>query len=194
MGVLVGRGRSFVDSLVTWGIIPGMPDDSGLNAEDPVFRAGLSTRHPAADDGLPAVTRLAAYGVVVRDGRMLLCHVAPGYQGEGLWTLPGGGLDFGEAPEAGAVREVEEETGLVAEISGPPAIHSDTGVWVRRSGAVRYHHVRFVYPMAVVGGDERLEVDGSTDAFDWVPLETVAELRLGDLVSRVLEGGREAEG
>ena len=25
---------SFVDSLVTWGIIPGMPDDSGLHAED----------------------------------------------------------------------------------------------------------------------------------------------------------------
>jgi hypothetical protein len=54
------QGRSFVDSLVTWGIIPGMPDDSGLRAEDLVFRAGLSTRHAADDDGLPAATRLAA--------------------------------------------------------------------------------------------------------------------------------------
>jgi 8-oxo-dGTP diphosphatase len=167
-----------------------MPHDSGLHDDDHVFEAGESTRHGGGGD-LPWVTRLAAYGVVVRDGRLLLCRVAPGNQGEGLWTLPGGGLDFGEAPEDGAVREVEEETGLIAEITGPPVIHSDTGVWVRRSGSVRYHHVRFVYPMSVVGGEERLEVDGSTDAFDWVPLDTVTELPLGDLVARALQARRE---
>ena len=157
------QGRSFVDSLVTWGIIPGMPDDSGLHAEDLVFRAGLSTRH-GGDADLPQVTRLAAYGVIVRDGRMLLCRVAAGNLGEGLWTLPGGGLDFGEAPDAGALREVEEETGLLAEIRGAPVIHSDTGIWHRRAGSVRYHHVRFVYPMAVVGGEERLEVGREAEA------------------------------
>lgn len=148
-----------------------MPADSGLGEP--------------ADAHLPEVARLAAYGVIVRDGRILLCRVAAGNLGEGLWTLPGGGLDFGEAPEAGVVREVEEETGLVAEITGAPA-HSDTGVWHRRAGSVRYHHVRFAYPMAVTGGEERLEVDGSTDAFDWVPLVAVADLDLGDLVPRAL--------
>lgn len=29
-----------------------------------------------------------------------------------VWVLPGGGLDAGETPEEGVVREVEEETGL----------------------------------------------------------------------------------
>jgi hypothetical protein len=49
--------------------------------------------------------------------------------------------------------------------------------------------------MRVTGGDERLEVDGSTDAFDWVVLERVRELPLGDLVPRVLEGlGRTGRG
>ena len=135
---------------------------------------------------LPRETRLAAYGVIVWDGRILLCRVGPGNLGEGLWTLPGGGLDFGETPEAGAIREVEEETGLIAEISGPPVIHSDTGTWDRRSGSVSYHHVRFVFPMTVVGGEERLEVEGSTDAFEWVPVATVRDRPLGDLVDRVL--------
>lgn len=141
---------------------------------------------PGIADDLPRVTRLAAYGVIVRDGRILLCRVGPGNLGEGLWTLPGGGLDFGESPAAGAIREVEEETGLRGEITGPPVIHSDSGTWERRSGAVSYHHVRFVYPMTVVRGAERLEVDGSTDAFDWVPIVEVPSWPIGDLVERVL--------
>jgi len=135
---------------------------------------------------LPQVTRLAAYGVIWRDGRMLLCHVSPGNLGEGLWTLPGGGLDFGEAPEAGAVREVEEETGLVGRITGPPVIHSDAGTWTGRSRDVRYHHIRFVYPMEIVGGEERVEVGGSTDDFGWFSRDEAAAVPLGDLVERVL--------
>ena len=145
-----------------------------------------ASSNPGPAAGLPQVTRLAAYGVIVRDGSILLCRVAPGNLGEGLWTLPGGGLDFGEAPIDGAVREVEEETGLLAAIAGPPVIHSDSGVWDRRSGPVSYHHVRFVFPMRVVGGEERLEVDGSTDAFEWVPLADVPSRSLGDLVERAL--------
>ena len=140
------------------------------------------------DDDLPQVTRLAAYGVIVDEGRILLCRVSPGNLGVGLWVLPGGGLDFGESPEAGVVREVEEETGLVAEITGPPVIHSDSGVWERRSSTVRFHHLRFVYPMRVIGGEERLEVGGSTDAFEWVALDALDGRPLGDLVDRVLEG------
>ena len=172
-----------------------MPDDSVLREGEAVLGSGESAHRGTDAGGLPRVTRLAAYGVIVRDGRLLLCHVSPGNQGAGLWTLPGGGLDFGESPEAGVVREVEEETGLIAEITGPAAIHSDAGNWVRPSGDVRYHHVRFVYPMRVTGGEERLEVDGSTDAFEWVVLERVRELPLGDLVPRVLEGlGRTGRG
>jgi 8-oxo-dGTP diphosphatase len=164
-----------VASLVTHGIIPGMPPESAVPA-------------PGSDDDLPRVTRLAAYGVIVRDGRLLLCRVAPGNLGEGLWTLPGGGLDFGESPEDGAIREVEEETGLIARIDGPPVIHSDGGTWERRSGTVRYHHVRFVFPMSVVGGDERLEIDGSTDAFEWVALSELDGRPVGDLVTRAVAG------
>lgn len=35
--------------------------------------------------------------------------------GEGSWTMPGGGMDFGEDPEITACREVEEETGVIVE-------------------------------------------------------------------------------
>src|SRR5581483_95454 len=54
----------------------------------------------------------AAGGVVVRDGRVLLVH-RPQYDD---WTLPKGKLEEGESWEAGALREVAEETGLDCEL------------------------------------------------------------------------------
>jgi ADP-ribose pyrophosphatase YjhB (NUDIX family) len=149
--------------------------------------------HPEPDqppDGLPRLTRLAAYGVLCRGGRVLLCRVAPGYLGTGIWTLPGGGLEFGEGPEEAVVREVDEETGFAARITGQPRILSDTGVWPFPTGSVSYHHVRFVYPMEIVGGAERREVSGSTDEVAWFTPDEVDELerdgRLGDLVRPAL--------
>jgi ADP-ribose pyrophosphatase YjhB (NUDIX family) len=104
----------------------------------------------------------------------------------GLWTLPGGGIEFGEAPEAAAVREVEEETGLHARIDGIPSIHSDTGQWPFSAGPVSYHTIRFIYPMEVVGGTERPEVGGSTDQFGWFTPSEIETLRLADIVERAL--------
>lgn len=51
---------------------------------------------------------LAAGGVVVRNGRVVLIH-RPKYDD---WSFPKGKLDPGESFEDAALREVEEETGL----------------------------------------------------------------------------------
>ena len=58
---------------------------------------------------------LAAGGVVVRKGRVLLVH-RPAYDD---WSFPKGKLDRGESSPAAAVREVEEETGLRIRIGMP---------------------------------------------------------------------------
>jgi ADP-ribose pyrophosphatase YjhB (NUDIX family) len=138
---------------------------------------------PMAD--LPNVTRLAAYAIVQRDGRYLLCRIAPGFPGAGRWTLPGGGLDFGEDPAAGVLRELEEETGLLGRISGPVRVLSETGLW-RRDGPVNFHHVRFVYPVEIFGGEERVEVDGSSDAFGWFSRDQIAGLDRVGLLDEAL--------
>ena len=160
-----------------------MPDRTE-NAELASIRA---ERGFAVDeDGSIRVTRLAAYGLIRRDGRVLLCRTSPGNLGVGMWTLPGGGMNFGEAPEAGALREVEEETGLVGRITGAPTILSDTGLWPIVEPAIPYHQVRFVYPMEVVGGEERVEVGGSTDAFEWIGEGDLGTVRIVPLVALAL--------
>ncbi|HJZ91904.1 MAG TPA: NUDIX hydrolase [Gemmataceae bacterium] len=59
--------------------------------------------------------RLVGGGVVVdARGRVLVCYSDFAYQG---WHFPKGGLDEGESSLAGAIREVEEESGGV--IAGP---------------------------------------------------------------------------
>lgn len=56
--------------------------------------------------------------VVVNDSRLLL---VPHYQtdvGAVQWNVPGGKVEFGESLAAAALREFQEETGLMAEVTG----------------------------------------------------------------------------
>jgi 8-oxo-dGTP pyrophosphatase MutT (NUDIX family) len=56
----------------------------------------------------------SAGAVVVRrlQGRWWLAAIRPGGKPEGVWALPKGNIGRGEDPEATALREVTEETGL----------------------------------------------------------------------------------
>jgi 8-oxo-dGTP diphosphatase len=52
----------------------------------------------------------AVYGIVFSEDKTQVLLVKR--RDIPVWVLPGGGLDPGESPEVGAVREVEEETGF----------------------------------------------------------------------------------
>ena len=60
--------------------------------------------------------RLGASACVWRDGRVLLIERAK--PPVGLWSLPGGHVEFGETARAAALRELREETGVAAELTG----------------------------------------------------------------------------
>jgi 8-oxo-dGTP diphosphatase len=66
---------------------------------------------------LPRRPLLAASLACFRDGKVLIARRgrAPN---RGLWSLPGGGVEFGETAADGALREFFEETGAEAEIVG----------------------------------------------------------------------------
>ncbi|WP_196501781.1 NUDIX domain-containing protein [Aestuariivirga litoralis] len=58
---------------------------------------------------------LAASAAIFRGGEVLLVQRGNAV-GLGLWSLPGGKVEFGERAKAAAAREVREETGVIVEL------------------------------------------------------------------------------
>ncbi|MET4783634.1 NUDIX hydrolase [Glaciihabitans sp. UYNi722] len=121
--------------------------------------------------------RVAAYGVIIDDGRMLLAHWSE--NGKSSWTLPGGGIDPGEDPADAARREILEETGFMAQLDGLIGVDSRVIPASARfvSGAPPLHALRIVYAARVVSGELQNEANGSTDRAAWFDLAAVASLK-----------------
>lgn len=131
-------------------------------------------------------TRVAAYAVCHDDeGRVLLCHISPSVGVGDVWTLPGGGLDFGEPPEVAVLRELAEETGYIGELEG--LIGVSDRVFRDMDGAERLHAIRILYRVRIVGGELRDEPDGSTDTCRWIKPREARRLRLGELARHALD-------
>jgi 8-oxo-dGTP diphosphatase len=136
---------------------------------------------PAVEEPLPARgrTRLGSYSLCLDDaGRILLARLSAVEVEYGAWTLPGGGVDFGEHPDAAAHRELEEETGLTGEIEGVAGIFSHVYPSSRFAGGADLHFLGVIYRVRITGGVLRDEVDGTTDTCAWFGPDELADLRL----------------
>jgi 8-oxo-dGTP diphosphatase len=130
-------------------------------------------------------TRVAAYALCTDGDAILLSRIAPGATAasDGMWTLPGGGVDFGEHPRDTALRELAEETGLVGEIVELAGVDSWAGHFVHPDDGVptEFHAIRIIYRARITGGELRVEVGGSSDACAWVRRDDLASLALVEL-------------
>ena len=139
----------------------------------PLVHEALADHHPFR------LQRIAAYAVIVRDERILLTRISPRGHHAGEWTLPGGGIDHGEPPAQALAREVREECGVDCEVGALLDVHDLHFAGTAPSGRHEdYHgiHLIFAGTVAPDAEPEVVEVDGTTDAVDWVPL---ADVRAG---------------
>jgi len=127
-------------------------------------------------------TRIGAYALCVdADDRILLCRIAPGYPVAGRWSLPGGGVEFGEDPSHAVLRELDEETGLAGRLDGVLGIWSRLVPGTETQSGDELHVVGIVYRVHADPADLRIEVGGSTDAAAWFTRDELAGLDIGDL-------------
>jgi uncharacterized protein (TIGR00730 family) len=110
---------------------------------------------------------VGASAVVVRDGQVLL-GLRRGTHGPGTWSFPGGKVDAGEAPEQAVVRELEEETGLVAATVSQIAWTDDVFV---ESGL---QYVTLHYLVEATGKPQRREPD-KFDGWSWHPWDDLPQ-------------------
>ena len=127
-------------------------------------------------------TRVGGYALSVDDReRILLSRLSAIEVDVGAWTLPGGGVEFGEHPDATVIRELAEETGLVGEIEEVAGVFSHV---YRRSRAAEgrdFHFLGILYHVRIVGCELRDEVNGTTDRAGWFTHGELADLRLVEI-------------
>jgi 8-oxo-dGTP pyrophosphatase MutT (NUDIX family) len=108
----------------------------------------------------------SAGGVVIRKlrGEWVFAAIRPAGKKPGLWALPKGNIGPGEKPDATALREVEEETGVQARL-------------VTKLGDVRYVYTwageRIFYLLRYSRGrlgDIEPEMRVEVDEARWLPL------------------------
>lgn len=91
-------------------------------------------------------------------------------QGQLKWSLPKGHIEPGETAEEAAVREVEEETGIVSQVV---SALGTIDFWFT-SDRRRIHKTVHHFLLQATGGSLSA-TDIEVDAVEWVPLDEVAD-------------------
>ena len=90
-------------------------------------------------------------------------------RGRTLWSLPKGHIEVGETPEAAALREVEEETGIVSKITRSLGV---IDFWFMADGK-RIHKTVHNFLFSEIRGDLTPQIS-EVDVVDWFPLDEIA--------------------
>jgi len=122
--------------------------------------------------------RVAARGIIVRDGQLLVQYYR---DGDERWsTTPGGGIDKGERLDVGLVREIEEELGIKVSV-GPlryvRELRGATRVKLMGGLSPDFHQLEHFFEITSFEGEPTIgeHTDAYAAEFAWVPLAKLAE-------------------
>jgi len=143
----------------------------------------------AARTKLPTELQVSAGGVVYRKKsagvEIAIIKVGPIIR----WQLPKGIVDEGETPEQAALREVREETGLVAKIEAPLEKIEYWYVSGGKTGRVRYHKFVHFYLMKYRSGNTDDHDEEVLEA-RWVPIVDAIRMLSFESERKLLEKAR----
>jgi ADP-ribose pyrophosphatase YjhB (NUDIX family) len=115
------------------------------------------------------------------DDRLLLVRHAD----SGLWGLVGGAVEVDERPDEAAVRETQEETGLLVELTRLVTALGGPGFRVRYPNGDQTAYVTIVYEARPVGGVERADGDEVLE-LGWFRRDDLLAIDLGAIALATL--------
>lgn len=117
----------------------------------------------------PKHPRVGVCVAVMKNGEVLVGK-RKGSHGAGSWGFPGGHLEHGESPEACAVREVAEETGLVIRALMAAGFTNDF-----YPDYDDKHYVTLFYFAEIESGTLEIKEPNKCEEWKWVPWNKLAE-------------------
>lgn len=101
--------------------------------------------------------------VIIRDGDNVLLMKRQNSHGHGTWSVPGGHLEFGESPHECAIREAEEEVGvLISDLT----FRTITNDIFEQEGK---HYVTIWMEGSYLSGEARVNSAREMSAVGWFP-------------------------
>jgi 8-oxo-dGTP diphosphatase len=144
------------------------PQRLSLPFPDTALTASIPPSHP----------QLAVSAAIFRDGRILLVRRARA-PARGVYSLPGGRVEFGEALHTALTREINEETALRVELVGLAGwreILPGTG-----GGG---HYLIMSFAARWTAGEPRL--NDELDDFKWLAPDALGDLEVTDGLGEIL--------
>ncbi|MBN1646084.1 NUDIX hydrolase [Candidatus Woesearchaeota archaeon] len=124
--------------------------------------------------------RLGAATIVIHDDKILLGRRNK-TNANGMWVIPGGGVDWGEHSREAAVREIKEETNLDIELIRFVGYHEIINV------PANYHAIVAFYLAKLKSSHFELEASEDLDNAGFYTLEDIKKMNCVDSVEWALK-------
>ena len=137
---------------------------------------------PVASPAPPSHPQLAVSAAIFRDGKILLVRRARS-PGKGLYSLPGGRVEFGESLHTALHREVDEETSLKIDIVGLAGWRE-----VLPETSAGGHYLIMSFAARWIGREPVLNEE--LDDFRWQTPDGLGDLKLTGGLQEVIQSAR----
>ncbi|HEY7415955.1 MAG TPA: NUDIX domain-containing protein [Ktedonobacteraceae bacterium] len=121
-------------------------------------------------------------GVIVRNGDCVLLLKRQNSHGDGTWSMPGGHLEYGESPQACAIREVEDEVGV--QITDPTFLTITNDIFAHEGK----HYVTIWIEGKYVSGEARVNSPREMSEVGWFPWNALPTPRFLPLENLLASG------